>query len=104
MKTIKKIIGLLLYNLIAKHLPVSHSLIRIGQKSFRAFCGKLILNKCGKNINIEKDSVFSSKVELGDNSEIGVGCQINGKCIIGKDVPEWSVVAGNPATVKKFRK
>ena len=83
---VKKIIGIALYNVIGKHLPASSSLIKIGQKRFRAFCGKLILNKCGKNVNIEKGAVFSTKVELGDCSGIGINAQIGGKCVIGKNV------------------
>ena len=173
MQKIKKIIGIFLYNILAKHLPISYSHIKLGQRKLRAFCGRLILKKCGKNVNIERGAVFSSKVELGDNSGIGINASIGGKCIIGKDVmmgpqciiytrnhknddltrpmrgqgfteektvvigddfwiggrvtilpgvhigshsiigagavvtkdvPEWAVVAGNPAVVKKYRK
>ncbi len=173
MRTLKKAIGLFLYNLIGKHLPPSFSVLKLGQKRIRAFCGKLILQKCGKDVNIEKGAVFSSKIELGDRSGIGINASIGGKCIIGndvmmgpeciiycwnhkfddvtttmrgqgfteerpvvigddvwvggrvtilpgvhigshsivgagavvtKDVPEWAVVAGNPAVVKKYRK
>ena len=173
MRKLKKIIGLILYNLIAKRLPASTSIINIGQKGFRAFCGKLILANCGKKVNIEKNATFSSRVELGDRSGIGSGSLIAGKCIIGndvmmgpnciiytrnhkiddvtvpmntqgnaeekpvtigddvwigsrviilpgvkigshsvigagavvtKDVPEFAIAAGNPATVKKYRK
>ena len=173
MRKFKKILGLILYNTIAKHLPKSFFVFNIGQRKLRAFCGKLILAKCGKNVNIEKGAVFSSKVELGDNSGIGINASIGGKCIIGndvmmgpwclvytrnhmfydttttmrgqgfqeerpvhigddvwiggrviilpgvhvgshsiigagavvtRDVPEWAIVAGNPAVVKKYRK
>ncbi len=172
MKKIKKILGLILYNVVAKHLPTSFSPIKLGQKRIRRLCGKLILAKCGSNVNIEKGAVFSSKVELGNNSGIGINASIGGKCIIGddvmmgpeciiytrnhrfddttttmrgqgfqeerpvcigndvwiggrviilpgvhigdhciigagsvvtKDVPDWAVVAGNPAIVKKYR-
>ncbi len=172
MKKIKKLIGVFIYNLIAKHLPNSHSNLKLGQKQLRALCGKLMLEKCGKNVNIERGATFSSRVELGDNSGIGINASIGGKCIIGndvmmgahciiysrnhkfddttttmrgqgfqeekpvvigddvwiggrviilpgvhvgshsiigagavvtKDVPEWAIVAGNPAIVKKYR-
>ena len=86
MKKIKKIIGLILYNLIAKHLPNTTSAIKIGQKKIRALCGRLILPKCGKNVNIEKGAVFSSKVHLGENSGIGIDSYIAGTCYIGNDV------------------
>ena len=54
MHKIKKYLGLIIYNLIAKHLPVSFSPIKMGQKQIRGFCGKMILAICGKNVNIEK--------------------------------------------------
>ncbi len=170
---IKKMIGYILYNGVAKHLPISHSHIRLFQKQFRAACGKLMLEECGKNVNIEKNAVFSSRVRLGDYSGIGINAKIKGKCTIGKyvmmgpdctiytsnhefsdisrpmmeqgfspekevvigddvwiggnviilpgvkigshsiigagsvvtkDVPEYAIAAGNPATVKKYRK
>lgn len=78
--------GQITYDLIAKHMPVSYSPVKIGQKKIRAFCGKLILTKCGKNVNIERGAVFSSKVELGDYSGIGINSSIGGKVIIGNDV------------------
>jgi len=86
MHKIKKYLGMIIYNLIAKHLPVSFSPIKMGQKQIRGFCGKMILAKCGKNVNIEKGALFSSKVELGDNSGIGINSSIGGRCIIGNDV------------------
>ncbi len=170
---IKKIVGYLLYNGLAKHLPSSYSPLKLFQKKIRAMCGKLILKECGKNVNIEKGANFTSHVSLGDYSGIGIDARINGKCTIGKyvmmgpdctiygrnhefsdinrpmmeqgfspekevvigddvwiggnvtilpgvkigshsiigacsvvtkDVPEYAIVAGNPATVKKFRK
>lgn len=173
MRKIKKIIGLCIYNLIGKHLPNSFSPVKLGQKQLRRFCGKLILDKCGKDVNIERNAVFSSKVQLGDRSGIGIRAYIAGTCYIGNDVmmgpdciiytrnhktsdtsvpmrgqgfepekpvyigddvwiggrviilpgvhvgnhviigagavvtknvPDWAVVAGNPAVVKKMRK
>ncbi len=86
MRKIRKIIGLIIYNLIGKHMPTSFSVLKIGQKQIRGLCGKMILQKCGKKVNIEKGAVFSSKVELGDRSGIGINASILGKCIIGKDV------------------
>lgn len=85
MRKVKLLIGRILY-LGASRLPESFSWINIGQKQIRAFCGKLILAKCGKKVNIEKGASFPSSVELGDYSGIGVRAQINGKVIIGKNV------------------
>ena len=78
-------IGRFLY-FFASRLPNSYSRIKIGQKAFRKLCGKLILAECGKNVNIEKNAVFSSRVTLGDNSGIGIRASIGGETHIGKNV------------------
>ena len=62
---IKRKLGALLYYAIAKRLPPSYSGLRLGQTGLRRFCGKLMLADCGKQVNIEKDAVFSAKVTLG---------------------------------------
>lgn len=85
MRKIKLLIGRILY-LGASHLPESFFWINIGQKQIREFCGKLILAKCGKCVNIEKGAVLPSSVELGDYSGIGIRAQISGRTIIGKHV------------------
>lgn len=169
---IKKIIGYIIYNGFAKHLPISNAKINIGQKYIRAFCAKLMLEKCGKKVNVQKGANFSTRISLGDHSGIGINAKIKGKCTIGsyvmmgpdctiytcnhnfsdlskpmmeqgygeekevvigddvwiggnvtilpgvkigshsiigacsvvtKDVPEYAIVAGNPAQVKKYR-
>lgn len=84
--TIKQVIGKVLYNSVAKHMPLSDSRFSFGSKKVRAFCGNLILEHCGKNVNIEKGAQFSSAISLGDNSGIGVYAQISSDVIIGKDV------------------
>ena len=83
---IKKIIGFSIYHLLAKHLPRSNHIFNIGQKKLRYMCAKLILDNCGKDVNVEKNAFFSSKVSIGDHSGIGVRASIGGTCIIGKDV------------------
>lgn len=97
MRKIKLFIGRVIY-LFASRLPESFFWINIGQKQIRSFCGKLILTKCGKNVNIEKGAEFPSSVELGDYSGIGIRAQINGKVIIGNDVmmgPDVCIYARN---------
>lgn len=170
---IKKSLGYVIYHGFAKRLPASNARINIFQKKIRAFCGKLMLENCGKDVNIEKGAIFSTHVSLGDFSGIGINAKIGGKCTIGryvmmgpnctiysrnhefsdiakpmmeqgysedkeviigddvwiggdvtilpgvkigshsiigacsvvtKDVPEYAIVAGNPAQIKKYRK
>lgn len=96
MKKVRRIIGKFVY-LFAKHLPESYK-INLGQKKIRAFCGKCLLEKCGKNINIEKNAEFAYSVEIGDNSGLGINCRISGKTIIGNNVmmgPNVSIFTKN---------
>lgn len=95
---IKLVIGRVLYDTVGKRLPTSFSKINIGQKRFRAFCGKLIIKSIGKNVNIEKGAVFSRQLSLGNNSGVGIDCVIHGECIIGDDVmmgPQCTIYTRN---------
>jgi maltose O-acetyltransferase len=84
---IKFAIGFVLYNLIAKRLPLSTSRVKIfGQKSFRAFCGRCIMKHCGKNVNIEKGVLFNRNCLLGNNSGIGENSRLYGTVTIGDNV------------------
>lgn len=89
MKKIKKYIGIILFYGIGRHLPSHVCPIKILGKlstKFRYFCGKLMLAKCGSNVNICKGSKFSSKVCIGSNSGIGIRAEISGECHIGDNV------------------
>ena len=91
-------VGRVLYNFIGIHMPISFSRFNLGSKKIRAFCGRLILDRCGKNVNIEKGAVFSKHVKLGDNSGIGIRCQIENYVTIGNDVmmgPDCVVLTAN---------
>ena len=83
---IKFYINYLLWHFIAKRLPESYSKLNFGAKKIRYHIGKNIIAKCGRNVNFEKGSVFSSNVEIGDNSGIGIDCTLYGKVLIGRDV------------------
>lgn len=97
MKRVKRGFGRILYS-IAKRMPESNSKLNLGQKKLREFCGKLILNKCGDNVNIEKGAQFASAVELGNNSGIGIRATLTGRVIIGSQVmmgPECIIYTKN---------
>lgn len=83
---LKQFIGRALYNLLGKHMPLSDSRRSMGSKQVRAFCGRLILDHCGKNVNIEQGARFSSAVSLGDNSGIGINARVESHVTIGNDV------------------
>ena len=86
MKKLKIAFGKFIYVVFAKWLPVSYAFFGGYAKWLRKICGKLILKKCGKNVNIERGAVFSSRVSLGDNSGIGINASLTGSVEIGKNV------------------
>lgn len=63
MKRIKRRIGRILY-FFGRCMPESYARINLGQRRFRAMCGRLILESCGKDVNIEKGAIFASSVNL----------------------------------------
>ena len=73
-----------LYSIFAAWLPESRRM-KIGYK-LRYFFGKRIVSYCGRNVNFEKNSYFTPLLSIGDNSGIGVNCEVNGEVSIGNDV------------------
>lgn len=58
------------YQLIVYYLPESSEYFSFG-KRLRAICAKRIMKYCSKNVNIERRSLWSNKIMLGDRSGIG---------------------------------
>lgn len=83
MWTAKSKICYILYKLTAAGLPISQ---RMGlAKKLRVFWARKIAT-CGKNINIEKNAYFTPGLVLGDNSGVGINCEVYGPVTIGTDV------------------
>jgi maltose O-acetyltransferase len=76
----------LIYKLIASKLPCSNAKWSFGAKKIRYWCAKHIIDFCGKNVNFEKGSRFGQHLSVGNNSGIGVNCEIYGKVTIGMNV------------------
>lgn len=76
----------LLYNILAKWLPLSNSKYNLGSKKIRYFFAKRFVNSIGKNVNIEKGASFPYSLKIGDNSGLGIRCEINGEVEIGNNV------------------
>lgn len=84
MWTTKKKILFMLYKMTAKWLPISQrSAI---SKNLRGFWARRIVTSFGNNVNIEKNAMFSPELRIGDNSGIGINCEIYGSVTIGNDV------------------
>lgn len=86
MKKIFRIFCYIVYINFAMYLPKSNGFFKFFSKNIRYFFGKHMISKCGKNVNFERKARFSSKLEIGDYSGVGINCQIHGKTIIGKNV------------------
>ncbi len=90
-KNIHKLIALALYYSICRWLPNSMFPI-LGQffKYCRYLCCRVIFNKCGTNVNIERNVLFGCgfdiEIEIGDNSGIGINAVIPSNTIIRSNV------------------
>lgn len=83
MWTLKSKIYFVLYWITAAWLPISQR--ADFARKFRVFWAKKII-VCGKNVNIEQNAYFTPGVTLGDNSGIGIDCEVYGPVTIGNDV------------------
>lgn len=83
-----KSICLILYYCFARYLPASNVRVFYWIKPLRRMICRPVFKKCGNNINIEKGAFFGtgSQIEIGDNSGIGINCEVCGPVIIGNDV------------------
>lgn len=71
------------YKMFAAWLPISQR--SSFSKKMRYHFSKRIC-KLGKNVNIEKNAYFTPQLSVGDNSGVGINCEIYGPVSIGKDV------------------
>lgn len=97
----KKKIIYIMYLIFAKWLPESRHLNTA--KKIRAFFAKGILQKMGKNVNIEKGALFSPGIQIGNDSGIGLRSEIYGSVIIGDSVmmgPEVIIYTRNHKHIK----
>jgi maltose O-acetyltransferase len=95
-----KVLRLFAYYCFARHLPASDSRFGRWARPLRRGITKALFKYAGKNINIEKGAYFGdgSQIEIGDNSGIGVNCQVCGPVKIGDNVmmgPEVIVLTIN---------
>ncbi|MDY6255606.1 MAG: acyltransferase [Bacteroidales bacterium] len=85
-----KLVVLLFYKFFLSVLPNSESgsSISLFIRRLRSSVGKVLFDKCGKNINIERGADFGTGkgIKIGDNSGIGINCKIRGPLCIGKNV------------------
>ena len=84
MWTLKKKILFILYKVTVSWLPISQR-SKLAKRA-RTFWAKRIATRVGKNVNIERNAVFGPLLEIGDNSGVGINCEVYGPVKIGNDV------------------
>lgn len=98
--SVTQLVSLGVYYLCAQYLPASYS--RFSGKKIRYFLCKRIFKSCGRNVNIERKAHFGSgrNVEIGDNSGLGINCNVPSNIKIGNNVmmgPNCFVIKYNHA-------
>lgn len=98
--SITQLVSLALYYLFAQYLPTSYGMC--SGKRIRYFLCKRIFKYCGVNVNIERKAHFGSgrNVEIGDNSGLGINCNVPSNIRIGNNVmmgPNCFVIKYNHA-------
>ena len=71
----------------------------LGKKVRYHLC-KHIFKYCGKNVNVERKANFGSgrNIEIGDNSGLGIECEVPSNLVVGKNVmmgPKCRILANN---------
>lgn len=100
-----QLLCLVAYYGFAQYLPVSNTYLGkfLFSKAIRYFLCKHIFKYCGTNVNIEHRACFGSgyALEIGDNSGLGIRCQVPSNTIIGSDVmmgPNGKIFGANHRT------
>lgn len=77
----------ILYMMFAQYLPLTNSEFNkiLGGK-IRYWLAKQMVESIGTGVNVERKAKFPYTINIGDNSGLGVRCEINGRVYIGKDV------------------
>ena len=93
-------IRLLLYYLLAIHMPNSANRYTKIFSRFRFWLLKPTFKSAGLNVNIEHGAYLGTpaKITIGSNSGIGINCRIYGPVDIGSDVmmgPDVVIISSN---------
>lgn len=79
---------LILYYGFARHLPPSNTRLTGWVIPLRRLVCRGLFRSCGARVNVEHGAYFGdgSLIDIGDDSGLGVDCQIYGRVTIGRDV------------------
>lgn len=97
MWSVKKKFFYVLYCFLGKWLPESRHFMRIPQK-VRGWFARRIMDHVGMGVNIERGAYFTPECKIGNDSGIGVKCEVYGPVTIGNNVmmgPEVIIYTAN---------
>lgn len=92
--------------------------IEVGRNVGVGPCVKILTSfhaEAGRSVPILHSPIETAKVVVGDDADIGIGAillpgvtigrgaQVGAGAVVTKDVPDYAVVAGNPARVLRMR-
>lgn len=83
---VKQKVFYLLYNLLAKNLPMSCMPYSYGFRQLRNFLFRKSTLICGKNPRIERNVYISPRISVGNNVTISENVKIRANAMIGNDV------------------
>lgn len=83
-KRVKRSICRRIYFRIAMRMKTS--VVSKRAKKIRYFFASRFVEHCGKNVNFEHGAKFNPELSIGDNSGVGVNCELSGRIVIGNDV------------------
>ena len=72
-----------LYLTLFRYTPEIYRPYALFFPSIRSFLVKTFIDKCGRGIRIKRNADVSMFIELGNSSELGTNCVIQGKTKIG---------------------
>jgi maltose O-acetyltransferase len=93
-------IGLVFYYGLLQFLPATNNRYFAAVRFIRSAAGKLCMDSAGTNINIEHGAHFGTGagIVMGNNSGLGVDCDVRGPLTLGDDVmmaPEVIILTGS---------
>ena len=96
-----RILHLLLFHGLARHLPDSTTPGGVLWRGIRYWVCRPLFAECGKNVNVERGASFGQAISVGSNSGVGINAVIGSCTRIGSNVmmgPEVFIFTSNHCT------
>lgn len=98
MHKIKRYILYTIYMVLFRHTPEDYRPYALFMPQLRALLARGFLESCGRELKVCSKAEFSPHIRIGDRSNFGSRCVVQGNVIIGDDVmmgPDVKIFSGN---------